>query len=295
MFDSSIPTCYFPTTVVFVDDSREFLLNVTLQLDEHLSYLAFDSPTHALEYIHKQRYALDWLNEQQSVCQGRTEHGLAAVYAELDNRKRFSEISVVIVDYAMPGMNGLAFCQQIEHTHVKKILLVGPGDEALAINALEKGLIHQYINKNEVNLAARIVTCIHELQQHYFANMSELINRMLSLTTPPILEDAQLITLFYELYHKHKIVEFYRLDQQGSMLMLDEDAKPYMLHIKTYNTTNDVWPLAQPIENCITLPSISGYQCTYVYNCALEFFRGKTIVSYHSYLDALDAEQLFLA
>lgn len=299
MFDSSIPTCYFPSTVVFIDDSREFLLNFILQLDEHLSYLVFDSPADALSCIHEKRYALDWLNHQQSqpslLNQQQFDQSLAAVYAELYNPKRFSEISVVVVDYAMPDINGLEFCRQIENSHIKKIVLVGPADEPRAKKALEQGLIHQYINKNGPNLAARIVAAIHELQLSYFHNMSRLISRMLALPTPASHQEPQVRSLFNELCAQHKIVEFYQLDRLGSMVMLDEDARISALHIsdESHSSATDT-ALLSDSESCMSLV-VNGYHCTYRPCFVLDGQKREDIVTYHAHLDALDAEQLFLA
>lgn len=298
MFDSSIPTCYFPSTVVFIDDSREFLLNFILQLDEHLSYLVFDSPAEALSCIHKKRYALDWLNHQQSqpsvLNQQPFDQSLAAVYAELYNPKRFSEISVVVVDYAMPEINGLEFCRQIENSHVKKIVLVGPADEPRAEKALAQGLIHQYINKNEPNLAARIVACIHQLQLSYFHNMSSLIGRMLALPTPASHKEPQVRSLFNALCAEHKIVEFYQLDQQGSMLMLDEDACISALHISSESQFFSA-ETALPSGSASHMSRVvNGYHCTYRPRFVFDDQEHEDIVTYHAYLEALDAEQLFL-
>ena len=53
MLNSSIPTCYFPSTVAVIDDSRDFLLNFALQLDDQLTYRLFDSPKDALIFVRK--------------------------------------------------------------------------------------------------------------------------------------------------------------------------------------------------------------------------------------------------
>ncbi|WBV66098.1 hypothetical protein PGH44_00390 [Legionella pneumophila] len=126
----SIPTCYFPSTAVFVDDSRDFLLNFVLQLDEGLAYRVFDSPFEALDCIKQKRCELELLSERclSEYTEAKncplTNHtinlDLAAIHAEVYNSRRFSEISVVVVDYAMPGMDGLEFCRRIEDTNIKK-------------------------------------------------------------------------------------------------------------------------------------------------------------------------------
>ncbi|MDP1897116.1 MAG: hypothetical protein Q8K43_04430, partial [Sulfurimicrobium sp.] len=48
MRHKEIPPFYYPTTVVFVDDSRDFLANLGLQLDAGLAFRLYDSPVDAL-------------------------------------------------------------------------------------------------------------------------------------------------------------------------------------------------------------------------------------------------------
>lgn len=162
MHSFSIPTCYFPSTVLFVDDNRDFLLNFVLQLDEGLAYRIFDNPRHALDYIHNKHCELDLISQhcipevQPAKNRRYQQHGnrldLSAIHAEVYNPYRFSEISVVVVDYAMPGIDGLEFCRMIENTNVKKILLTGQADEKLAIQAFNEGVIHRYIKKKATRM-----------------------------------------------------------------------------------------------------------------------------------------------
>ena len=238
----SIPVCYFPSTVLFIDDNRDFLLNFVLQLDEDLAYRIFDSPFDALECIRKKRCELDMLSQRclSEYIEAKncplTNHtinvNLAAMHAEVYNRHRFTEISVVIVDYAMPGMDGLEFCRRITDTNIKKILLTGKADEKLAIEAFNEGLIHRYIRKNDPHAAELITRSIYELQWQYFQDMSDMIARMLSISSPNCLRDKKFADFFINLCEEKKTVEYYLADNSGSFLLLDEDAKVSFLIVK---------------------------------------------------------------
>ena len=46
-----MPVCYHPTTVLAVDDERQFLDALKLKVSDHLSLMCFDNPEDALEYI----------------------------------------------------------------------------------------------------------------------------------------------------------------------------------------------------------------------------------------------------
>jgi CheY-like chemotaxis protein len=238
----SIPTCYFPSTVLFVDESHDFLLNFVRQLDENLSYRVFLSPFAALECIQKKRCELDLLSQR---CLSEYTEAkncpltnytinldLAAIHAEIYNPHRFTEISVVVVDYAMPGMNGLEFCRCLEETKIKKILLTDLTDEKVAIKAFNEGLIHRYFQKSDPNIVELINQSIHDLQLEYFQTMSDMLVRMLSVTSPNCLQDKKFTKFFHQLLHEKGIVEHYLADNSGSFLFLDNDAKASFLIVK---------------------------------------------------------------
>lgn len=336
----TIPTCYFPSTAVFVDDSRDFLLNFVLQLDEGLAYRVFDSPFDALDCIKKKRCELEMLSERciSEYTEAKncplTNHtinlDLAAIHAEVYNYKRFSEVSVVVVDYAMPGMDGLEFCRRIEDTNIKKILLTGQADEKLAIEAFNEGLIHRYIKKSDPRVAELITQSIHDLQLQYFQGMSDVILRMLSITSPSCLHDKKFAELFWRLCKEKGIVEFYLADNSGSFLMLNDDAQISFLIVKNEEDMRLQYDLAldsgasvdvleqlhsgekiscfwQPHSlsnhwsewsNCLVPASkfISDevYHYAYVQGDVLFDVRLDKILSYHQYLEELDAEELFL-
>ncbi len=341
MYYSSIPTCNFPTTAVFVDDSRDFLLNFVLQLDEGLAYRVFDSPFFALDYIRSKKCELDLLSQRciSEYTEAKncplTNHtvnlDLATIHAEVYNPRRFSEISVVVVDYAMPGIDGLEFCRRIENSNIKKILLTGQADEAMAIRAFNEGLIDRYIKKSDPQAAELITKSIYELQHQYFLAMSDMITRMLSVSSPSCLQDKLFAELFREFCQEHGIVEYYLADNSGSLLMLDDDAHISFLIVKTeqdmrnhcdlaYDTgasddalekmvSRDVLPCYwqsdlviikdDEWEKCLIPAQRFDSQHTYYFahvsgNVLFDVYRDK-ILSYHQYLEELDVEEILMA
>ncbi|MCX7118063.1 MAG: response regulator [Legionellales bacterium] len=336
----SIPACYFPSTALFIDDSRDFLLNFVLQLDESMAYRVFDVPRQALDYIHHKRCELDLLSQHclreykeaaQGLSSNHTIHlDLAAIYAEVYNPHRFSEISVVVVDYAMPGMNGLEFCRLIENKNIKKILLTGQADEALAIAAFHEGLIHRYIKKSEGNAADRLTQCIYELQLQYFQAMSDTLVQMLAVTSPSCLHDDKFAHFFREIRQQHGIIEFYLMDYSGSFFMLDDDANVSFLIVKSEDdkraycdlahqqgiskdmlcelNSGDKIPalwradVAMPIDkdwsSCLVPASRFVSSETYYYAIVpgnlMPDERVQKILSYHRYLEEIDAQELLI-
>lgn len=338
----SIPACYFPSTTLFVDDNRDFLLNFVLQLDESVAYRIFDEPIRALDYVNNKRCELGVLQNHrclQAYADARTQSAvgqnldldLAAIHSEVYNPNRFAEVSVVVIDYAMPSMNGLEFCRQIENSNVKKILLTGQADEKLAVEAFNEGLIHRYIKKNDVHATDRIMKSIHELQGDYFHLMSDAIERLLPISKPSCLQDENYIRFFQQFIKHNRITEYYLADHSGSYFLLDDDANVSFLIVKNEEEMNRCynWALEQGVQERVLeqlktrekIPNVwhSSTSTTSVIDWDKNLFpasrftandtyyyshirsndwmniRQPKILSYQRYLEELDAEELLIS
>lgn len=243
MRDYYIPVFSIPSTTIFIDDSYNFLTNFTLGFSDKLSFATFKSPLEALKLINNnyqqsdhfsQRCVSEYLDSNRWPMTNQTINiDLSAIHMEVYNPKRFSEISVIVVDYAMPEMNGLEFCKQIENPAIKKILLTGEADESIAIQAFNEGIIHRFVQKSNVDVTNVVLQAIQQLQKQYFQQMSESIIKMLSANSPNCLQDRKFSEFFYQLIAKHNIVEFYLTENSGSFLLLDEKANSSSLIVKT--------------------------------------------------------------
>ena len=316
---TNVPPYQFPTTTLFLDDNHDFLLNFVLQLDEDVAYRLFESPTATLEYINNKSSEIDlWKQTKEPHPQ------LTSFHEPMYNMNRFSEVSILIVDYAMPEMDGLALCRQIAHTPIKKILLTGKADEKLAISAFNEGLIQRYVNKSDFNAAEQITNAIRELQFDYFQSISDIVMRRGWFTPPLCLNNAAFAEMFYLFCRNKHIVEFYLIDLSGSFILLNEDRKPYFLLVKskdemallakkaaasglnqtiitalyegkkipgTTSLNNDNW-----YQSLLSAKTIESHGFVYHYAVTESLpsfpFNATDLYSYHSYLEALDAEAL---
>ena len=147
---------------------------------------------------------------------------------------QYSEISVLIIDYAMPGINGLELCHQLRDTSIKIIMLTGEASKDLAVEAFNEGSIDKFILKNTADLMGMLVQTIHELQRSYFLNLSEKAlhkTANFSSKTLACLDDPIFISFFQQIFNKHQLIEYYLMDDLGSFLMLDAKGNPYWLAV----------------------------------------------------------------
>jgi len=225
---------FHPTQIVLVDDDIDFLGNLTLQLEADLPYLLFDSTAKALSYINDkqmtQRSRRRFFRLQDSAgSEQRLALDIDAIGRELHFSDRFSQISVAMVDYAMPQMNGLDFCRQIRDPHIKKILFTGVASEEAAVAAFNDGVIDRYIRKSERYVYDNLNYTIRSLQlahiRETFASASDVFN----VSAPSWLADDHVVSLMETLRQRHRIVEYYLLDRPSGFMLIDGDGRMYRL------------------------------------------------------------------
>ncbi|MEE4250776.1 MAG: response regulator [Alcanivoracaceae bacterium] len=220
-----------------MDDNERFLDSFTLLLSERLSFRCFSSPSSALSCINDSaglppldKRCVSFLGTLSGPG-GTLRLDLALVEQEISNPARFKDISVVVVDYDMPEMNGLDFCQAIKNRRIKKVLLTGVGDEKVAVRAFNDGLIDRFLTKNDPNIAEKINQTINELQRRYFDDISTLIQSTLDMKSPEFLLEPEFIALFERLIKKHDIVEYYYVEDPNGFLMVSHKGALYRLVI----------------------------------------------------------------
>lgn len=237
-----VPVVCIPSTTIFIDDSYNFLTNFTFGFADKFPFKTFKSPLEALKLINgnyqqadhfNQRCVSEYLDSNKWPMTNQTINiDLSAIHMEVYNPKRFSEISVIVVDYAMPEMNGLEFCQQIKNPAIKKILLTGEADETIAVQAFNEGIINRFVRKGDSDITNTVLQGIQQLQKQYFQQMSTSITAMLSVNSPNCLQDIKFSEFFYGLIKQHNIVEFYLTENSGSFLFLDKNANSSSLIVK---------------------------------------------------------------
>jgi CheY-like chemotaxis protein len=221
---------YFPTTVAFVDDDPAFLRQVTTKrIRRNLPLQTFTEPQALLDFLSKDEYAEHFLSRIVAYGNRDVDYGeeILSVYVkkilqEIYNKERYNQISVVVVDYEMPSMKGLEVCQHIHSPYIKKILLTGVADEALAIEAFNKGLIYQYIRKHDPNYPEKLQAVIEAAQRDYFNTIFKIMLKGLEHSYySTALLDPVFIDYFEKLLDDHQIKEYYLVETLGTYFMVD--------------------------------------------------------------------------
>lgn len=258
MTNSRTPPYRFPVTTVMVDDDTDFLTNFALGIEDDLAYRLFDSPAQGLGFLQDRHSTLPPLY-QRCFSQHRDAVGwpmrdhylrldVSSLEREVLNPNRFGEVGVVLVDYAMPEMDGLTFCERIADEHVKKVLFTGVGDEKVAVRAFNEGLIDRYLRKHDTGVAAEVNRTIRELQEQYFHSVGDLIHQSLRKGEAEFLDDAAFAAYFNRLRREKGIVEHYFVAEPNGFLMVDAYGNPSRLVVLTDEDMQAHWEIASDQE-----------------------------------------------
>lgn len=250
MDKNQLPCAINPSTAVLVDDNPGFLESIVLKVEKHITCQTFSDPQAGLKYIQshsdntifKNVMTVDMESDSYSYTSGQlpVQFDVSRLYTHIYDRNRFGEIAVVVVDFDMPFMNGEAFCRALAALPVKKIMLTGEASTTLAVQLFNEGVIDQFILKGQPDLEEILSQAIAKMQKQYFRDLSYPIIRALATNTDSCLGDPAFTALFEQICHDHNITSYYLLESSGSFLLLDDDAKPTWLIIKTCNEINEL-------------------------------------------------------
>ncbi|MBJ7309129.1 response regulator [Rugamonas sp. CCM 8940] len=234
-----LPVYSHPTLTVLVDDSDSFLRSMSFQLDPMLANKTFHDTSAALAWLRDSvrrdevplHVNFDTQNEAPDQCNVALD--LERIYRISERPQRFATPSVLVVDYSMPQMNGLEFCQAVQHLPCKKILFTGAADEKIAVNAFNRGLIDRYIKKSDDQALDLLESEIACLQKAYFADQSETLRDLVVLHNYHFLLDPALAAVVQELSRKMGFIEHYIFPNPTGILFIDKHGKTMLMMVET--------------------------------------------------------------
>lgn len=199
---------------------------------------SFDNTEEALKYINEsQRETKLVANDEKPKLQGDSDAWVKRVLTH-QNIKRFDElrvreVSVLVVDYSMPSMNGIEFCEKINNSAVKKILLTGYATPAEAVKAFNNNTIHYYLKKNDENMLHELEEAIHQLQHAYFNDLSSSLKTEAIDSETPFFADPKLARYFNETCESLKVTEYYYLSNPSRFELRTLDGNTYSCVVYT--------------------------------------------------------------
>lgn len=239
--DNLLSVYQYPTLTVLIDDSQSFLDSLTFQLNPQLACKVFYDTQAAINWLHHAHWHS---TKNEPICVGYDEQtesferrsasiDLDLIYHTVMDQQRFDMPTVLVIDYAMPKMNGVEFCQAIRDLPCKKILLTGLADEKIAIDAFNRKLIDRFIRKNDPDAINHLESEIIKLQRDFFIGQTSTLKDLLSRHTYAFISDPAMGALVGQLCSRYRFVEYYLFPNPAGILFFDIHGKTTLMVIET--------------------------------------------------------------
>ncbi len=234
------PTCFYhPIKVLFLDDNRNFLDSLELELSSNLDMLTCTDYKEAMKVIDKSSEDINKVTikildhiDVDTTTDHLIDIEISNIHKTIYDKSRFNYIAIVVIDYKMPTINGIEFCRLIRNKRIMKVILTARADRAIAIKAFNDGIIDKFLLKHNENLHKELLQAIVDLQYRYFANLSQTIIAGLGVKLESLLRSNIYLNLFNRTKERANAVEYYLIDRSGSFLFLDKNARPTWLIIR---------------------------------------------------------------
>lgn len=282
-----IACMYYPTTVVLVDDSPTVLQNLQLKIGKVTPCKTFSVPEEALSFIKNASTAANALktavgidvesrNYTHDSEQLPLQYNVSNIHQKIYDPNRFLDISLVVVDYAMPSMDGEKFCRELRELKgntIKIIMLTGEADDAKGIELFNSGVIDRFLRKAQPNLDVDLKNCILEMQKIYFRDISFPIIQGLLSDESSSLGDPAFIALFEKVCQEVSATSYFLIEISGSFILFDEAGKPTWLIIKSLEELEEIASQIEPQISESLVDSISnGEVVPYFGSSELEYY-----------------------
>jgi CheY-like chemotaxis protein len=252
---NELPLYFHPTEIVLVDDDINYSKNLEVfLLDNNMPIQVFNDPKKALSFL-KNKPLINFSDKSVQIKDEYVEKttldiDLSQVHQEIYNKHRFNEISVIIVDFAMPGLNGKELVEQLKQTPMKKILLTGEEGYETAVKMFNAGLIDRFFQKSDEGLFEKLSQEIAALKVQFFEQLSHSVLLALSKKSSAIpFNDPAVIKFFFETLKQNEIVEYYAVEESGSYLLMNKAGVASLLIVKSTEDMQVLYEIAEGEKN----------------------------------------------
>lgn len=156
-----------PGTVAFLDDDPDYLEMLALVLPRQWHVQLFVRPADCIARLQQEPAFWDADAWSQQLLVDQWQKGRPLIPQVLDYwsraTERFAMTRVCVVDFSMPGMDGLQVLAELGDWPGSRVLLTGQADEQVAVRAFNRGLIEQFIAKQTPDISRRLIESVEHL------------------------------------------------------------------------------------------------------------------------------------
>jgi CheY-like chemotaxis protein len=211
----SLPLFYYPTTFLMVDDEKIFQDALISQFSKERGIKSFQDANKCVDFLKHYKSVLcnkDFLyaaseDEKDDLLHSNgVTINLNALMTLLNNPKRYEDISVAILDYHMPQMDGLTLAKHFPKESIQKILLTGNATESDTIKGFNDGLINRFVQKGQEDTFKKLSRYVQDLERRYFEEHSKALLAYLEVPHKLPASDPVFIDFFESFIEDNDII-----------------------------------------------------------------------------------------
>ena len=236
----TFPLISIPKRIVYVDDKGSFLETLRKTMPKNHARQFISTPSGAISRLAQEIVYWRELEQLLSVSEnaGDDAFGFAArlVKSYFGNWSRFHLTSVLIVDYSMPGLNGLEMIRRLGSWPGRKILLTGEADVSIAIAAFNEGLIQKFIPKDTKHLYNALRAGYEEMHVVVCEHIGQLIRPLLSAWQKDLLQDPRVASALQQKIKDLDWAEYVVVAKPFGLLGMSHEGPLQWLQLETAET-----------------------------------------------------------
>lgn len=207
----------FPTTVLVIDDCKSFSSLVRDILYNDGIRAKSISQFMVIDFL--KRYSKFLVNFESCFLEENINKNSFLIFQKVHkliyNYDRFRIISVMIIDFNMPNINGIDICKKIPaNVDARKIMLTGEMENDKALDALNAGIIDFFIPKSSKIFEKKFIEVVR--------NNIEVFSYF-SKFKCDFIKDSILNKFLENFINTLKPFEYYIFNKNGSAIFIDRD------------------------------------------------------------------------
>lgn len=233
--------------ILFLDDDIDYLDMLGMVVPAHLQIELYSRPHTFIERMREEpaRWEADLSQHLRMIDRWRHGHALLpqVLHYWAVNPARYQLAQTCVVDYAMPGTNGLQVLDTLLDWPGSRILLTGQADEQIAIQAFNGGLIDQFIPKQTSDITGRLLSALIKLTYTPHPRLNTLWRAVLQPAQQSVLQVPSVAQALQQLAQQ-RWIEYVVLGEPFGVLGLDAQGHCQWLQLEPAHALADMIELA---------------------------------------------------
>lgn len=236
-----------PGAVFFLDDDPDYLEMLGMVVPTQTQVELFSRPSGFISRMQAEpaRWEADAAQQLQMIDRWRQGQPLIPqmlhYWATRPERYRLAQICVV--DYAMPGTDGLTVLNHLLDWPGARVLLTGQADEQIAIQAFNNGLIDQFVPKQANDITRHLLGVLRRLAQAPHPRLNTMWRGVLRPNQMSLLQIPSVAQWLRDYTHHHWI-EYVVIGEPFGLLGLDAGGHAHWLQLEPTASLGDLAELA---------------------------------------------------